>query len=96
MKKTRLIKTDAHLKELLKVPRFKKLYALEEQKLAVVKPIIAYRVKHGLTQGEFAERAGVTQQHISKIENGNFSSLKTLKKALLLAGYQVRMRAIRL
>jgi transcriptional regulator with XRE-family HTH domain len=36
----------------------------------------------------------VTQQHISKIENGEFSSVATLEKILLFIGYTVRIQAI--
>ena len=69
----RLQKVDEHLKEKLKDPYFNELYELEEQKLKIVKPIIQYRVKNKLSQKQLAERVGVTQQHISKIENGEFS-----------------------
>jgi len=87
-------KVDEHLKEKLKDPYFKELYELEEQKLKIVKRIIEHRVKNKLSQKQLAERVGVTQQHISKIENGEFSSMATLEKVLLFIGYTVRMQAI--
>ena len=90
----RLQKVDEHLKEKLKDPYFKELYELEEQKLKIVKRIITYRVKNKLSQKQLAEKAGVTQQHISKIENGEFSSISTLEKVLLFIGYTVKMQAI--
>ena len=90
----RLQKVDEHLKEKLKDPYFKELYELEEQKLKIVKRIIEYRVKNKISQKQFAERVGVTQQHISKIENGEFSSISTLEKVLLFIGYTVKMQAI--
>ena len=83
-----------HLKEELKDPYFKELYELDQQKLAVVKKIIAYRIKHNLNQGQLAKRIGVTQQHISKIENGEFSSMTTLEKVLLGIGYRVKIEVI--
>ena len=83
-----------HLKEELKDPYFKELYELDQQKLAVVKKIIAYRIKHHLTQGQLAKQIGVTQQHISKIENGEFSSVATLEKVLLGIGYSVRIQVV--
>ena len=89
----RLQKVDEHLKEKLKDPYFKKPYELEEQKANIVKPIIAYRIKHKLTQGQLAHKVGVTQQHISKIESGEFSNVATLEKILLAVGYTVKMRA---
>ncbi len=83
-----------HLKELLKDPYFKELYELEEQKLKIVKCIIDYRIKNKLTQKGLARKTGVTQQHISKIEGGEFSNIATLEKVLLSIGYTVKMRAI--
>jgi DNA-binding XRE family transcriptional regulator len=87
-------KIDAHLKEKLKDPYFRELYELEQQKLAIAKRIIAYRIKNKLTQGELADKAGVTQQHISKIENGDFSNVATLEGILLFIGYTVKLRAV--
>ena len=83
-----------HLKEKLKDPYFKELYELEQQKLRIVKRIIAYRHQKNLTQKEFAQQAGVSQQHISKIENGIFSNITTLEKILLHIGYTVKIQAI--
>ena len=59
-----------HLREKMKDPCFGELYELEAQKLNIAKKIIAYRIENALTQKELAERTGITQQQISKIENG--------------------------
>jgi len=88
------IKVDDYLKELLKDPYFREQYELDQQKLAIVKPIIAYRIKHKLTQGALAKLVGVTQQHISKIESGEFSSMATLENVLLRIGFTVKFEAV--
>jgi len=87
-------KVSDHLKEKLKDPYFKELYELEEQKLYIVKRIIDYRFKNNLTQGQLAKKAGVSQQYISKIENGDFSNIVTLEKILLFIGYTVKIQAV--
>lgn len=89
-------KVSEHLKEKLKDPYFKELYELEEQKMSLVKRIVEYRIKNNITQGQLAKKAGVTQQHISKIKNGEFSRVTTLEKVLLYIGYTVRIEAVRL
>lgn len=82
------------LEEKLKDPYFKELYELEEQKISVVQKIIDFRIKHKLNQSQLAEKVGVTQQHISKIENADFSSFATLAKVLFNIGYAVRLQTI--
>ncbi|MDD5084831.1 MAG: helix-turn-helix transcriptional regulator [Candidatus Omnitrophica bacterium] len=90
----KLEKVDEHLKEKLKDPYFKELYELEMQKLKIAKRIVGYRVKEGINQAQLAKLTGVTQQHISKIERGEFSSVATLEKILFRVGYTVKIRAI--
>jgi len=87
-------KVNDLLNEDLKDPYFKELWELEEQKLEMVKPIIGYRIKNNLTQAELAKQIRVSQQHISSIESGEFSSVATLEKVLLFIGYKVKMEAI--
>ena len=96
MIKQKTRKVDDYLKEKLKDPYFKELWELEEQKLKIVKPVIEFRIKNKLTQGQLAKKIGVTQQHISNIENGEFSSMATLEKVLLHIGYTVRICAVAL
>jgi DNA-binding XRE family transcriptional regulator len=87
-------RTEGHLKEKLKDPYFRELYELEEQKLSLVKRIVEYRIRHKVSQGELAKLANVTQQHISKIENGDFSNISTLEKVLLCIGFTVKLSAV--
>jgi DNA-binding XRE family transcriptional regulator len=85
-----------HLQEKLKDPYFKELHELEQQKFGIVRKLIDYRIKHRLSQTDLAEKVGVSQQHISKIENGEFSSVATLERVLLGIGMTVRMEAVKL
>ena len=83
-----------HLKQELKDPYFRELYELDLEKLEIVKKIIAYRIKHGLTQKDLAKRSGVSQQFISKIESGEFSNMATLEKILLFIGLTIRVTVV--
>lgn len=82
---------DAHLNEKLADPYFRELYEIEQQKLIFADVLIQYRMKRNLTQGQLAKKLGITQQYISKIENGEFSNLKTLEIILFLIGFKVKM-----
>lgn len=90
------VTVDAHLQKKLKDPYFRELYELEQQKYAIVRKIVDYRVRHKISQVALAAAAGVSQQHISKIENGEFSSILTLEKVLLHIGMTVRIKAVAL
>jgi len=87
-------KVSDHLKEKIKDPYFKELYELEAQKYAIVEKIVEYRIKHKMSQEQLAEAVGVTQQQISKIENGEFSNVMTLEKVLLAIGMTVQIKAV--
>lgn len=90
----RLRKVDDHLQEELKDPYFRELYELDQQKLVIVKKIIAFRIRRGWTQADLAGKAGVTQQYISKIENGEFTSIVALEKVLRFLGLAVQIRVV--
>ena len=88
-------KVDDYIKEKLKRnPDFKARYDLLMEKAAVVKKIIAYRIQHKLSQGRLAEEIGVTQQYISKIEEGEFSNLDAIENILEHIGYRLRLEVV--
>ena len=87
-------KVSDHLKKKIKDPYFKELYELEAQKFAIIEKIVDYRIKKGITQSDLAKEVGVTQQQISKVENGEFSSVMTLEKILLAIGMTVQIKAV--
>ena len=59
-----------HLNEELKNPEFKKKYEEEKYMLELGLAITQAREQMGLSQRELAQKSHVTQQQLSKIENG--------------------------
>ena len=83
---------DQYIKKMMEDPSYKEVLELEEEKAKIVAPIIEFRSKNKLTQGKLAKIIGVSQQHISNVENGIFSSITTLQKILSFIGLRVTMQ----
>lgn len=67
--------------EMMKDPEVKKEYDALDPEFQFVREMIKARHEAGLTQQELAERTGIQQANISRIENGNGNpSLATLTK----------------
>ena len=71
---------DSHLREKLKNKRFKKMYEEEKELLDISLKILEARREQNLSQAELANRAHITQQQLSRIENGMNFNIKTLLK----------------
>ena len=69
-----------HLNEKLKDERFKRLYDEEHQLAELSLRILGARERQGLSQKEVARKAKVTQQQLSKVENGINCNLTTFLK----------------
>jgi DNA-binding XRE family transcriptional regulator len=69
-----------HLAKKMKDPEFKKSFEGEKRLLELSYAIIEAREKRGLTQKELAEKSQVTQQQLSKIENGINCNMLTFIK----------------
>ena len=79
------------LNEQLKDPEFKKEWDDIQPEMDVIRAIIDNRIAQNLTQKELAERTGINQADISKIENGTRNpSLKMLKR--LAAGMGMALK----
>ena len=82
---------DSYLQEKLKDPEFKKEYDALEPEFSIMQAIIDARKESGLTQKELAEKTGITQADISRMEKGNANpSLRTLQR--LASGMNMRVR----
>ena len=69
-----------HLKEKLKNERFRRFYEAEKLRAELSLKIYTVREQRGLSQQEVAKRAKITQQQLSKVENGENCNLTTFLK----------------
>lgn len=82
---------DSYLAEKLKNPELKKEYDALEPEFAIIQAMIDARKASGLTQKQLADRTGITQADISRLESGNANpSLRTLQR--LAAGMGMRIK----
>lgn len=66
---------------MMKDPEVKREFDALEPEFQLIREMIKARREAGLTQKELAERTGLQQSNISRIENGNGNpSLETLNK----------------
>lgn len=61
-------------------PEFKKAFEEESARLESAVSLMKAREKAGLTQVELAERAGVPQSTVARIERGDSTKTSTLEK----------------
>ncbi|MCR5563626.1 MAG: helix-turn-helix domain-containing protein [Desulfovibrio sp.] len=82
---------DEFLEEQLCDPEFRNEYEALEPEFSIMQALIDARKSSGLTQKQLAERTGITQADISRLERGNGNpSLRTLQR--LAAGMGKRMK----
>ena len=75
------MKVRDHLKEQLKDTEFRSEYEALEPEYEIIKQIILARKELNITQEELAERSGIKQSNISRLERGTYNpSLNSLKK----------------
>ena len=72
---------DDFLEKQLQDEEFRKEYESMQPEFDVIKALVAARTSQNLTQKELAERTGIHQADISKLENGTRNpSLNLLKR----------------
>ena len=88
-----LKKADYLLDEKLMGPEARRLYQIEYAKVLLVQKIAEMRKKSHLNQKALAERLGVSQQIVSRIETGENGNLTidTLTKLARALGHRVKI-----
>jgi HTH-type transcriptional regulator / antitoxin HipB len=80
-----------HLNEKLKDKEFAALYETEKKLLGIAIRIAEERNNQGLSQSELAIKAMVTQQQVSKIENGQNCNIITFLKVSRALGLNLNV-----
>lgn len=72
---------DSFVEEQLKDKEFREEYERIQPEMDVIRAIVDARISQNLTQKQLAERTGINQADISKLENGTRNpSLNLLKR----------------
>ena len=85
----------AHLNEKLKNKRFRQLYAEEKQLAELSVRLLETREQRRLTQKEVAVQAKVTQQQLSKLENGVSCNITTFLRVCNALGLQLELSQLK-
>lgn len=71
---------DELIQEKMQNPEFKRAFEKDMSQLSSSVALLKAREDAGLTQRELAEKAGVPQSTVARIERGHSTSTKTLSK----------------
>lgn len=86
---------DSYLNEKLKNEEFKKEYDALEPEFVIMQAMIDARKERGLTQKQLAEKTGITQADISRLERGSANpSLRTLQRLATGLGMRVQLEFV--
>ena len=86
---------EKYLAEQMKDPAFKAEYDALEPEFSIIQAMIDARKASGLTQQQLAEKTGIAQADISKLENGGASpSLRTLRRLAAGMGMQLKLEFV--
>ena len=86
---------DMYLKEQMTNPEFKKEWDKNELEYQLMMMILKARNEQHLTQSELAERTGIRQSNISRIEKGQaLPSISTLSKIAHGLGKKLQVRFV--
>lgn len=86
---------DRYLNEQMKDPHFKKEWDKNEARYQLMMMVLRARNEEQLTQSELAERTGLRQSNISRIEKGqSMPSIATLAKIAQGLGKRLEIRFV--
>ena len=69
-----------YLDEQMGDPKFRAEYEALNAEYALIRQLIDLRIRRGLSQRQLAERAGMKQPSIARLESGRTANLQTLRR----------------
>ena len=88
-------KFNDFLNEQMKDPEVKREYDALAPEFAIIQAMIDARQASGMTQKQLAEKTGIAQADISRMERGNANpSLRTLQRLAAGMGMQIRIEFV--
>jgi predicted XRE-type DNA-binding protein len=73
---------------------FREAYEALEPEFELIRQLIDLRIKRGLSQRQVAERAGMKQPSIARLEGGSTASLQTLRRVAAALDAEVQVRIV--
>jgi len=86
---------NSYLNKQMENPEFRAEYEALDPEFSIIQAMIDARKVSGLTQKELAEKTGIAQADISKLENGSANpSLRTLRRLAAGMGMQLKLEFV--
>ena len=86
---------NSYLNKQMENPEFHAEHEALEPEFSIIQAMIDARKASGLTQKELAEKTGIAQADISKVENGSANpSLRTLRRLAAGMGMQLKLEFV--
>ena len=83
------------LNDRMKDPQFSTEWAALEPEYQIIRAMILAREESGMTQKDLAEKTGIAQGDISKLENGNGNpSVRTLQRLANAMGMTLKIEFV--
>ncbi len=82
----------SHIEQKLKDERFRKMFEEEKQMAELAVSLALARDKSGKSQQDIAKEARITQQQLSRLENGARCNVNTLLKVCKALGLTLELK----
>ena len=83
-----------YLYEQMKDPEFRAEYEALDTEYALIRQLIDLRIRRGLSQRQLAERAGLKQPSVARLESGRTASLQMLRRVADALGADVKVTIV--